>query len=119
MWWNLATASLRAASHMAWVPSTLVRKNRAGSKIARLLCDSAAKWTIVSVPCSPSVASTRAWSQMSPWTNTTCPELSKLCDAAAVPHVGQSVEHDQAVVGMMLRPVAHEVRTYEPGSAGD
>ncbi len=34
---------------MVWVPSTLVRKNRPGSSTARLLWDSAAKWTIVSM----------------------------------------------------------------------
>ncbi len=37
---------LRAASSSVWVPITFVMKNRPGSITARLLCDSAAKWTI-------------------------------------------------------------------------
>ncbi len=76
MWWNLATPPRRAASQSAWVPSTFVRKKRAGSKIARLLCDSAAKCTIVSIPCRARVSETRGWSQMSPWTKITRPALS-------------------------------------------
>ena len=66
MWWNLATPPLRAASQSAWVPSTFVLKKRAGSKIAKLLCDSAAKCTIVSIPKRSSVDPTKGWSQMSP-----------------------------------------------------
>ena len=42
-------AGRRGRSQSAWVPSTLVRKNRPGSRTARLLCDSAAKFTTTSM----------------------------------------------------------------------
>ena len=69
MWWKRVTPAWRAASSMAWVPSTLVRKNRPGSRMARLLWDSAAKWTI-GVDLRARAGSRRASSpsQMSPWT---------------------------------------------------
>jgi len=48
-----------------------VRKNRPGSRTARLLCDSAAKLTTVSIDSSASTAVTAARSPMSPSTRRT------------------------------------------------
>ena len=61
---------------MVWVPSTLVRKKRPGLSTARELCDSAAKWTIVSIPSPRSAFSAAAGSQMSPWTKTILSSMS-------------------------------------------
>jgi hypothetical protein len=58
-------ADLPGGLSSVWVPSTLVRKNRPGSRIARLLCDSAAKFTTTSTPWVRSVSSTFGWSAMS------------------------------------------------------
>ena len=116
MWWNRATPARRAASSMVWVPSTLVRKKRAGSKMARLLCDSAAKWTTVSMP----------WSTMRLGG---CLEVADVAldEGAPVRHVvevgqvagvGEHVVGDDGVVGVLVHPVAHEVGADEPGAAG-
>ncbi len=46
------------------------------------------------------------------------PRGLELGDAAAVAGIGQSVEHDELVLRAVGRPVTHEVRTDEPGTAG-
>src|ERR687892_1259798 len=61
--------TVRAASSKVWLPRTLVRKKRPGSSTARLLCDSAAKFTITSISRSRSSCSARSKSPMSPCTN--------------------------------------------------
>ena len=55
---------------------TFVLAKRPGSRTARLLCDSAAKFTIVSTPSSSIVLCARSRSPMSPWTNTMRPSTS-------------------------------------------
>jgi len=69
-WWKRATPTRRHASSKRCVPSTFVRKNRAGSSTARLLCDSAAKFTTASMRWSRSTCSASCPLPMSPWTNT-------------------------------------------------
>ncbi|HEY9472821.1 MAG TPA: hypothetical protein VIS06_03100 [Mycobacteriales bacterium] len=51
------------------VPSTLVLKKRSGSSTARLLCDSAAKFTTTSMWCSRISDSTVERSPMPAWAN--------------------------------------------------
>ena len=68
MWWNRVTSACRDASSMAWVPRTLVRKKRPGSRMARELWDSAAKWTTVSIEWLLNVSRANPTSQMSPRT---------------------------------------------------
>ena len=55
---------------MVCVPITFVRKKRPGFNTASELCDSAAKWTIVSIPSPCNAFSAMGRSQMSPCTKT-------------------------------------------------
>src|SRR4026207_1103860 len=113
MWWKRETSARRAASINAWVPSTLVRKKRAGSSTARLLWDSAAKLTTTSVRVSRSSVSTVSWSAMSPWSNRTPPRGPGR--VLAVARVGEQVEGHEIVAGVAGHPVAHEVGADEAG----
>src|SRR5204862_2283623 len=61
---------VRAASSSVCVPRTFVRKKRPGSTTARLLCDSAAKLTMVSISSSRRTRSANSRSPMSPSTKT-------------------------------------------------
>ena len=61
---------------MVWVPMTFVRKKRPGLSTASELCDSAAKWTIVSISSLRNAFSAAVGSQMSPWTKTILSSIS-------------------------------------------
>src|SRR5688572_7454264 len=76
MWWNRSMPTRRAASSSDWVPSTLVRKKRPGSTMARLLCDSAAKFTMTSIACPRRTRSQSSRSTMSPCSNAMRPSRS-------------------------------------------
>ena len=71
MWWNRPTPTRRTASSRPWVPITLVAKKSPGRRIARLLCDSAAKLTTTSTPYARSRCSTSSVFAIEPWTNST------------------------------------------------
>ena len=116
MWWNRATPCRRAASSRVWVPSTLVRKNRAGSRMARLLCDSAAKLTIMSISCSARVLADRL--EIADVALDEGDPVLDVGQVGAVAGVGEHVEGDHVVVGVLLDPVADEVGADEAGTAG-
>ncbi len=99
-----------------WVPRTLVRKNSPGSRTARLLWDSAAKWTTVSIGVGPD----RLEGGVAV-TDVTVDERDPVLDVGQVgpvPGVGEGVVDDHVIVGMVLHPVADEVGTDETGATG-
>ena len=101
---------------MVWVPSTLVRKNRPGSSMARLLCDSAAKLTIMSI----SSLRERLLGRLE-IADVPLDEDDAVLDVGqvgAVPGIGQHVEGHHLVLGVLLDPVADEVRPDEAGTSG-
>ena len=53
-----------------------MRKKRPGLSTASELCDSAAKWTTVSIPSPRNAFSAAIGSQMSPWTKTILSSMS-------------------------------------------
>ena len=116
MWWNRATSAWRAASSRAWVPRTLVRKKRPGSRTARELWDSAAKWTTVSMPWARMVARAQvAVADVAPDEGDPVLDVGQ---AGPVPGVGEGVVGHHGVVGMVLHPVTDEVRADEAGATG-
>jgi len=93
---------LRAASQSAWVPSTFVLKKRAGSKIAKLLCDLGRE---VHDRLDPEAVERRPDQGLvaDVPVNEDHPSFAlQLGDAATVPALGQGVENDEPV----LRPAA-------------
>ena len=99
------------------MPSTFVRKNRVGSTTARLLCDSAAKLTTVSIR-----SSRRVFSASVAVADVSLHEDDPVLDgreALPVSGVGQQVVGDDVVVRVLLEPVVDEVRADEAGRAGD
>ena len=116
MWWNRATPWRRAASARVWVPITLVWKNRVGSRMARLLWDSAAKLTITSISCSARVAVTAV--EVADVALDEGDPVLDVVQVRPVAGVGEHVEGHHGVVGVALDPVADEVRTDESGTAG-
>ena len=117
MWWNRVTPWRRAASARVWVPSTLVRKNRAGSRMARLLWDSAAKLTMTSISCSARVLATTV--QVADVALDEGDPVLDVGQVGPVAGVGQHVEGHHRVLGVVLDPVPDEVRADEAGAAGD
>ena len=102
---------------MVWVPSTFVEKNRAGSRIASELCDSAAKFTIGVDP----VVLDRPLGEVEV-ADVAVDEgraVRDVVEVRLVARVGEGVVGDDDVVGVPLDPVADEVRADEAGAAGD
>ena len=88
-----------------------------GSTTARLLCDSAAKFTTVSIPSSRSVVS-RELAVADVALDEHDPVLDRR-EVRPVARVGQEVVDDDVVVRVVLEPVVDEVRADEAGAAGD
>ena len=92
-----------------------MRKKRPGSTTARLLCDSAAKLTTVSISSSARSRSVLSRSQIS---KTDEPQAEPV-EVAWVACVRELVERDDVIVRIPLEPPANEVRADEAGGASD
>ena len=118
MWWNRATPTWRAASSMRLGPEHVGPEEQARVRgWPGELCDSAAKWTIVSISCSAQ----RLLGHRVEVADVPLDEDDPVLDVGqvgSVAGVGEHVVDDDVVVGVLFDPVADEVRPDETGTSG-
>ena len=112
-----STPTWRAASSMVWVPSTLVRKKSPGFSTARELCDSAAKWTMVSIRFAPQRLLGRRRIADVPLDEHDL--VFDVGQVGSVAGIGEHVVDDDMVLGVLLHPVTGEIRPDETGTSRD